>query len=102
MTQEITVVVSPQEIDVTVASSTISVEVADPSKVGPAGATIVSAEYDQNGDIDFLTSDNRHIVVDLPEMIPTYIQDTQPVSDAEYVWWETDNGNLVTLWVNIP
>ena len=102
MTCEIDVVVSPQEIAVSVSPQTISVEVADPSKIGPTGATVVSAEYDVNGDLDFLLSDGRHVVADLPEMIPTYIQDTQPASNAAYVWWETNNGNLVTLWVNIP
>lgn len=64
MTCEISVVVTPQEVDVTVSPQTVSVEIADPSKVGPTGATIVSAEINNDSVLDFLMSDGRHVVVD--------------------------------------
>lgn len=92
-------------IEVVVTPLVVNVEVADPDKVGEAGATPVSASLDEDGDLDFLMSDGRHVVVDLPPLSsvnPNYIQDTQPNSNDPYVWWQTNNGQLVTLWVNIP
>jgi hypothetical protein len=51
-------------IEVAVTPLVVNIEVADPSKVGEAGATPVSAEINNDNKLDFLMSDGRHIVVD--------------------------------------
>ena len=52
------------EVEITIAPQTVTVEIADPNKVGVAGATIVSAEINDDSVLDFLMSDGRHILVD--------------------------------------
>ena len=64
MTDSIEIVVTPQEVDLTITPIQVNVEVADPSKVGEAGATPVSAEINNDNKLDFLMSDGRHVVVD--------------------------------------
>lgn len=55
--------VTPQEIQVDVTPQVIIVEVADPSKVGPPGPTIVSAEINDNDNLEFTLSNGQTVTV---------------------------------------
>lgn len=68
-------------IEVVVTPVEVNVEVADPDKVGEAGATPVSVVMEDNGNLDFLMSDGRHIIAETTSPIQLAVEAANAARD---------------------
>lgn len=55
-------VIIPEEINITVEPTIIKLQVADPTLIGEAGATIVSSFVNSNDQLELVMSDGRHVI----------------------------------------
>jgi len=68
-------------IEVVVTPVEVNVEVADPDKVGEAGATPVSVVMEDNGNLDFLMSDGRHVIAETTSPIQLAVEAANAARD---------------------